>query len=68
MRCASLISSSDDILLTVTKTTAHTLAFAFGLLAMHQDYQEKLYQQIKCVIPDGRLPVSLVLVLQGSAE
>ncbi|EKM51238.1 uncharacterized protein PHACADRAFT_263271 [Phanerochaete carnosa HHB-10118-sp] len=38
------------------ETTAHTLAFAFGLLAMHQDYQEKLYQHIKSVVPDGRLP------------
>nr|BAL05179.1 cytochrome P450 [Phanerodontia chrysosporium] len=38
------------------ETTAHSLAFTFGLLAMHQDYQEKLYQHVKSVIPDGRLP------------
>ncbi|GJE97102.1 cytochrome P450 [Phanerochaete sordida] len=38
------------------ETTAHSLAFTFGLLAMHQDYQEKLYQHIKGVIPDDRLP------------
>ncbi|KAI3604410.1 cytochrome p450 [Moniliophthora roreri] len=37
------------------ETTAHTLAFAFGLLAFHQDEQELLYQHIKSVIPDGRL-------------
>ena len=40
-----------------TKTTAHTLAFAFGLLALYPDEQEKLFQHIKEVLTDGRLPV-----------
>lgn len=39
------------------QTTAHTLCFTFGLLAFHQDEQEKLYQHIKSVLKDGRQPV-----------
>ena len=40
-----------------TKTTAHTLAFTFGLLALYQGEQEKLFQHIKEVLADGRSPV-----------
>ncbi|KAJ3552189.1 hypothetical protein NM688_g4282 [Phlebia brevispora] len=40
------------------ETTAHTLCFTFGLLALYQDEQEKLFQHIKNIIPDGRVPVS----------
>ncbi|EKM52722.1 uncharacterized protein PHACADRAFT_261326, partial [Phanerochaete carnosa HHB-10118-sp] len=38
------------------ETTAHTLCFTFGLLALYPEQQEKLYRQIKSVIPDDRLP------------
>ncbi|TDL22861.1 cytochrome P450 [Rickenella mellea] len=38
------------------ETTAHTLSYCFGLLAMYQDEQEKLYQHIKSVLSDGRAP------------
>ncbi|OSX59381.1 hypothetical protein POSPLADRAFT_1059568 [Postia placenta MAD-698-R-SB12] len=38
------------------ETTAHTLAFTFILLALYQDQQEILYQHIKSVVPDGKLP------------
>ncbi|KAJ8086003.1 hypothetical protein PM082_004822 [Marasmius tenuissimus] len=38
------------------ETTAHTLAFTFGLLAFYQEEQEILYQHIKSIIPDGRIP------------
>ncbi|KAF9048962.1 cytochrome P450 [Panaeolus papilionaceus] len=38
------------------ETTSHTLAFALGLLALYPDEQEKLYQHIKSVIPDGQSP------------
>ncbi|KAF5311992.1 hypothetical protein D9619_003403 [Psilocybe cf. subviscida] len=38
------------------ETTAHTLAFTFGLLALYQDEQEKLFEHIKSVIPDGNNP------------
>ncbi|PCH40705.1 cytochrome P450 [Wolfiporia cocos MD-104 SS10] len=37
-------------------TTAHSLAFALILLALHQDEQRALYQHIKSVLPDGRVP------------
>jgi len=39
------------------QTTAHSLGFAFALLALHQDEQEKLYEHIKSVIPEGKTPV-----------
>ena len=32
------------------QTTAHTLCFAFGLLALYPDEQERLYQNIKDVM------------------
>ncbi|GBE81403.1 hypothetical protein SCP_0311320 [Sparassis crispa] len=38
------------------ETTAHTLAYAFIMLALYQDEQEILYQHIKSVLPDGRIP------------
>lgn len=38
------------------ETTAHTLSFVFGLLALHPDKQEEMYQHIKRVLPDGRMP------------
>ncbi|OAX42462.1 cytochrome P450 [Rhizopogon vinicolor AM-OR11-026] len=38
------------------ETTAHSLAFALALLALHPDKQEELYQHIKRVLPDGRIP------------
>lgn len=41
-----------------SKTTAHTLCFTLGLLALYPDQQEILYQKIMEVLPDGRLPVS----------
>ncbi|KAI8969412.1 cytochrome P450 [Trametes punicea] len=38
------------------ETTAHTLAYAFILLALYQDEQEKFYQNIKSVLPSDRPP------------
>ncbi|KAG2062586.1 cytochrome P450 [Suillus decipiens] len=38
------------------QTTAHALSFAFALLALHPDKQEEMYQHIKRVLPDGRIP------------
>ncbi|KIP05980.1 hypothetical protein PHLGIDRAFT_119388 [Phlebiopsis gigantea 11061_1 CR5-6] len=38
------------------ETTAHTLCFAFGLLALYPEKQENLYKHIKSIIPDGRIP------------
>jgi len=38
------------------ETTAHTLAFTFGLLALYPDEQENLYQHITSIAADGRIP------------
>ncbi|KAH8119953.1 cytochrome P450 [Phellopilus nigrolimitatus] len=38
------------------ETSAHTLAFTFALLALYEDEQELLYQQLKETIPEGRVP------------
>ncbi|KIM80206.1 hypothetical protein PILCRDRAFT_790075, partial [Piloderma croceum F 1598] len=39
------------------ETTAHTLAFAFAMLALYPDEQEKLYEHVKNVLPVDRPPV-----------
>ncbi|KAK1220219.1 hypothetical protein PQX77_017040 [Marasmius sp. AFHP31] len=38
------------------ETAAHTLCFAFLLLALHQEEQEKLFQQVTKLLPGGRTP------------
>lgn len=40
------------------QTSAHTLAYACILLALYPDEQEKFYQNLKKVLPEGRSPVS----------
>lgn len=55
------VSSESDI----SQTTAHTLCFTFGMLALYQDEQDKLYEHIKSVIPDGSIPVSALRVCIG---
>ncbi|EFI27131.1 614/534 cytochrome P450 [Coprinopsis cinerea okayama7 len=40
------------------ETTAHTLCFAFALLALYPDEQEKLYKHIKSVLTDDEPPVT----------
>ncbi|KAI5119153.1 hypothetical protein M0805_005232 [Coniferiporia weirii] len=51
-----LIGNIFIFLLAGHETTAHTLCFTLGLLALYPDQQEILYQSIMSVIPDGRLP------------
>lgn len=59
--------NNDGTLRIYPQTTAHTLAFAFGLLALHPDYQGKLYKHTKSIIPDGQLlVVCLSLLLHGN--
>lgn len=53
----SFITSSEWDTDETFQTTAQTLCFAFGLLALHQDFQERLYQHIQSIIPSGRTPV-----------
>ncbi|KIJ61829.1 hypothetical protein HYDPIDRAFT_176809 [Hydnomerulius pinastri MD-312] len=38
------------------ETTAHSLCFALAMLALYPEEQENLYQHIKSVLPDGRIP------------
>ncbi|KAH7905463.1 cytochrome P450 [Hygrophoropsis aurantiaca] len=38
------------------ETTAHSLCFAFAMLALYPEEQEALYQHIQSVLPDGKLP------------
>ncbi|KAF9528987.1 cytochrome P450 [Crepidotus variabilis] len=51
-----LISNIFIFLVAGHESTAHTLCFALGLLALYQDEQEKLFQHIKTVLHDGRAP------------
>ncbi|KAG7093387.1 hypothetical protein E1B28_007068 [Marasmius oreades] len=51
-----LIGNVFIFLLAGHETTAHTLTFTFGLLAFYQEEQEILYQNIKSIIPDNRIP------------
>ncbi|KAG1902247.1 cytochrome P450 [Suillus fuscotomentosus] len=53
---SELISNIFIFLVAGHETTAHTLSFAFALLALHPDKQEEMYQHIKRVLPDGRIP------------
>ena len=41
-----------------TETTGHTLAVALGFLALHQDEQKNVYDQILDVVGNDRQPVS----------
>ncbi|KIP05981.1 hypothetical protein PHLGIDRAFT_107570 [Phlebiopsis gigantea 11061_1 CR5-6] len=58
---SELLGNIFIFLLAGHETTAHTLCFTFGLLALYQEQQEKLYQQIRSVIPEGRIPSALIL-------
>ncbi|KAH8101152.1 cytochrome P450 [Cristinia sonorae] len=51
-----LLSNIYIFLIAGHETTAHTLCFAWGLLALYQDEQERAYQEIKNAIPDDRNP------------
>ncbi|KAI0720718.1 cytochrome P450 [Cerioporus squamosus] len=53
---SALMGNIFIFLLAGYETTAHTLAYALILLALYQDEQELLYQNIKVVLGDGRAP------------
>ncbi|KAF8895566.1 cytochrome P450 [Infundibulicybe gibba] len=57
---SELIGNIFIFLLAGHETTAHTLCFTFGMLALYQDEQEWLYQHIRSVIPGGRIPVTSI--------
>ncbi|KIJ50811.1 hypothetical protein M422DRAFT_776797 [Sphaerobolus stellatus SS14] len=39
------------------ETTAHTLCFAFALLALEQEEQERLYRNVISILPKDEIPV-----------
>lgn len=39
------------------ETTAYSLASALALLSLYQDEQDELYEHVRSVVPEGRLPV-----------
>ncbi|KAJ7917508.1 cytochrome P450 [Mycena leptocephala] len=46
-----------NIFIFLLATTAHTLCFAFAMLALYPEEQDRLYQEIKSLMPDrNRLP------------
>lgn len=47
----------------VLQTTAHALAFAFGVLALYPDVQLKVFEEVRSLVASGGLPVSLQLSL-----
>ncbi|GJE85498.1 cytochrome P450 [Phanerochaete sordida] len=53
---SELIGNMFIFMLAGHETSAHTLCYMLALLAMHPEEQEKLYESIKEVCRDGRLP------------
>jgi len=52
-----LIGNMFIFLLAGHETSAHTMAFAFGLLALYPEEQDQLYAQIKEVMPDDEAEI-----------
>lgn len=38
------------------ETTAHSLGFTLALLAIHQDIQERAFQELRNIVPEGETP------------
>ncbi|KAF8903954.1 cytochrome P450 [Gymnopilus junonius] len=58
-KVTSIVAMTGNIfifLLAGHETTAHTLCFAFALLALHPEEQDKLFEQIKSLLPEDRFP------------
>ncbi|KAG8885166.1 hypothetical protein FRB97_001984 [Tulasnella sp. 331] len=56
----SVSVGKNDVFGTGFETTAHGLAHALGLLAIHEDEQQRLYDHIEDVLEGGREPASLL--------
>ncbi|KAF8161202.1 cytochrome P450 [Crassisporium funariophilum] len=54
---SELIGNIYIFLLAGHETAAQTLCFTFALLALYEEEQEKLFQNIKSALPDGRDPM-----------
>lgn len=44
------------------ETTAHSLGFTLALLAAHQDIQEKAFQELRNIVPEGEAPVRSIML------
>ncbi|KAF8967870.1 cytochrome P450 [Flammula alnicola] len=53
---SELIGNIYIFLLAGHETTAHTLCFTFAMLALYPEEQEKLFEHIKSVLPNGEEP------------
>lgn len=53
---SELIGNTYIFLLAGHETTAHTLSFALALLALHPEKQDIMYEHVKSIIANGRLP------------
>ncbi|KZV71454.1 cytochrome P450 [Peniophora sp. CONT] len=51
-----LVGNTFIFLLAGHETTAHTLCFCFAYLALYPEEQEKLFAQIKTLMPDSKKP------------
>jgi hypothetical protein len=49
----------------VSQTTAHALSYALALLALYPEEQEKLYEHIKIVVPNGHSLRYVYILLQS---
>ena len=54
-----LVGNCGESVTSRTETTAHTVAAALALLALHEDEQEKAVKSILEALPDGQDPVRL---------
>ncbi|EGO29677.1 hypothetical protein SERLADRAFT_433647 [Serpula lacrymans var. lacrymans S7.9] len=48
--------SDSELIVAGHETTAHSLCFSLAMLALYPDEQEIIYNQIRSVLPDGRMP------------
>lgn len=53
------LSFRETEILSTTETTAHTLAFAFALLALYPKIQDELYEDVMNALPEIGEPVRL---------
>nr|BAL05166.1 cytochrome P450 [Phanerodontia chrysosporium] len=53
---SELIGNMFIFMLAGHETTAHTLCYILAMLAMHPEVQDKMYESVRCVTQNGRLP------------
>ena len=57
----SVLNGSQFILLVAGhETSSHAISFALAAIAVHPEIQRKALEEIRAVVPEGELPVSLL--------